>query len=104
MNETIVLEFCGEPLALTREQFDEATFRGRELRPPAPVSTAQPSDQVVDSATLAAMLSVRKSWIEAQARYGTLPCLRLGRYRRFHVGESIAALRKLSTRRAESYR
>lgn len=95
MTSVVVIEFCGEPLALTREQLDEARARARELLPPAHEAIASPGEQLVDAKALAALTSLPASWLEEQARRGTVPSLQCGKYRRFHVGDAIAAIRKL---------
>ena len=95
MISVVLLEFCGEPLALTQDQLEEARCRARELLPRSQEALAKPADQMVDAKTLAAMVSLPQSWIEDQARRRMLPSLSLGKYRRFHVGEAVAAIRKL---------
>lgn len=95
MADVVLLEFCGEPLALTREQLEEARTRARELLPAPAVPAAVPAEQMVDAARLAELTGVPQSWLEEQARRGRLPSLQLGKYRRFQVAESLAALRKL---------
>jgi hypothetical protein len=95
MTEIVVLEFCGEPLALTREQMDEARLRARELLPAPKPDAASSAEQLVDAAALAALTSLPQSWLEEQARRETIPSLQLGKYRRFHVADALAAIRKL---------
>src|SRR5262245_32674808 len=95
MTDVVLVEFCGEPLALTREQLDEARTRARALLPAAETGAALPADQMVDAAKLAELVSLPQSWLEDQARRGRLPSLLLGKYRRFHVTEAIAALKRL---------
>jgi len=95
MTDIVVLEFCGEPLALTREQLDEARDRAREMLPAPQEAIAPSPEQLVDAKALAALTSLPASWLEEQARRGTVPSLQLGKYRRFNVAESLAAIRKL---------
>jgi hypothetical protein len=95
MADVVLLEFCGEPLALTRDQLEEARCRARELLPATESSQAGPAERMVDAARLAELVGVPASWLEEQARRGRLPSLQLGKYRRFHVAEAIAALRKI---------
>jgi hypothetical protein len=95
MSEVVLIEFCGEAFALTREQLDEARLRARELLPPAQAPATQSTEQMVDAARLAELVGVPQSWLEEQARRGRLPSLQLGKYRRFYLAEAIAALRKL---------
>jgi excisionase family DNA binding protein len=42
---------------------------------------------LVDAKTVAADLGVPKSWVEAQARAGAIPHVRLGRYVRYDLAE-----------------
>jgi hypothetical protein len=95
MSEVVLIEFCGEAFALTREQLDEARLRARELLPPAQAPASKPVEQIVDAAALAVLTSLPQSWLEEQGRRGTVPCLSLGKYRRFVVADAIAAIRKL---------
>lgn len=96
MTELVIIEFCGEPLALSREQFDDARARAKALRPSAPPSPSpEPAERLVDAVTLAKLTSLPQSWLEEQARRGSVPSLQLGKYRRFHVADALAAIRKL---------
>ena len=95
MAEVVLLEFCGEPLALTREQLGEARARARELLPATQPAALPSVEQMVDAKALAVLTSLPQSWLEEQARRGTVPSLALGKYRRFQVSEAIAAIRKL---------
>jgi excisionase family DNA binding protein len=40
-------------------------------------------DRLLDAEAVAQMLGVPKTWIYEQARRGLIPCIELGRYRRF---------------------
>jgi excisionase family DNA binding protein len=44
---------------------------------------------------VAERLGVRKQWVWAQARAGRIPCVRLGRYRRFREEAVDAWIREL---------
>jgi excisionase family DNA binding protein len=55
------------------------------------------SDRLVDSKEVAAELSVPRTWVEAQARAGALPSVRLGRYRRFDLDEVRAWVQSLKS-------
>jgi excisionase family DNA binding protein len=44
---------------------------------------------------VAERLGVRKQWVWAQARSGRIPCVRLGRYRRFREDTLEAWIRSL---------
>jgi excisionase family DNA binding protein len=41
------------------------------------------TDRLVDAVAIAELLSVPKTWVLEQARNGSMPCVRLGRYVRF---------------------
>jgi excisionase family DNA binding protein len=45
------------------------------------------SDRLLDAAAIAERLGVPKSWVLESARSGAMPCVRLGRYVRFDVGD-----------------
>jgi hypothetical protein len=93
--ELVLFEFCGEPLAFTREQLEDARIRAQEIMPAVDWLAAAPAQQFVDAVSLAAVVGLPQSWLEEQARRGRLPSLQLGKYRRFELSEAIAALRKL---------
>jgi excisionase family DNA binding protein len=41
------------------------------------------NDRLLEAAEVAAMLSVPTSWVRAETRAGRMPCVVLGRYRRY---------------------
>jgi excisionase family DNA binding protein len=47
-------------------------------------------DRLLDDAGAAELLNVPKSWVGEAARQGRLPCIMLGRYRRFDRAELLA--------------
>ncbi len=90
MTHLIVLDFCGEPLALTREQLESAREAGRSLiGQPAPSGAAE-RVELVDAETAAAQLGISRRWIEDATRQGIIPVHRLGRFLRYDV-RAIAA-------------
>lgn len=93
--DVVVLEFCGQPVAFTREQLEEARTRARGLLPARQEPAGATTAELVDAEALAALTSLPQSWLEDQARRGSLPSLQLGKYRRFEVAAVIPALRKL---------
>jgi hypothetical protein len=100
MAEVILMLVPGlDPLALTREQLEEAHCRARELLPASQTPASAPTERLVDAAALAAVTALPQSWLEDQARRGRLPSLRLGKYVRFEVAETLAALRRLGRSR-----
>lgn len=96
MADVVIVEFCGEPLALSREQFEAARMLARSLiATPAEAVRADAADRLVDAEALATLTSLPQSWLEEQARRETIPSLQLGKYRRFHVADALTAIRKL---------
>lgn len=95
MAEVVLIEFCGEPLALTRDQLDEARLRARKLLPVVQEPAGAPADRLVDAETLAALTSLPQSWLEEQARRERIPSLQLGKYRRFDLSVALEAIRRL---------
>jgi excisionase family DNA binding protein len=49
-------------------------------------------DRLLDDAGAAELLNVPKSWVGEAARQGRLPCIMLGRYRRFDRADLLAWL------------
>lgn len=100
MTDLVIIAFLGEPLALSREQVDEARLRARSLFP-ANIQSSVAAAHVptlIDSERLAEMTSLPQTWLEEQARRGTIPSLELGKYRRFELPEALAALRNIGRR------
>jgi hypothetical protein len=95
VSDHVIIEFCGEPLAFTRSQLDEARVQARELLPVMQTAIVAPPAQLVDAEALSVLTSLPKSWLEEQARRERIPSLQLGKYRRFNVTEALAAIRKL---------
>jgi excisionase family DNA binding protein len=90
----IVIEFCGEPLLLSREQFEEARARARALLTAgASPSSGSSQEPLVGAEELAQLLAVPATWIEQAAREGRVPSLQFGRWRRFRRSEVEAAVR-----------
>jgi excisionase family DNA binding protein len=48
------------------------------------------SDRLLDAAEVAELLAVPVSWVRRETRAGRMPCLALGRYRRYS-GDAVAA-------------
>jgi hypothetical protein len=84
----ILLEFAGQPLALTEEEFEAARERGLELMA-APVH--QVDDEILDAAGMEARTGVPATWWAESARQGTVPCLRFGKYARFSLHDALEA-------------
>ena len=62
-------------------------------------------DRLLTAGEVAARLAVPKSWVWARARAHEIPCVRLGRYRRFREEAVDAWIRELeSAPREESSR
>lgn len=62
------------------------------------------SDRLVDSKIVAAELGVPKTWVEAQARAGAIPHVRLGRYVRYDLAEIRAWVESLKAGSGPAYR
>jgi len=45
------------------------------------------SDRLLDAKEIAERLGVPESWVRESARSGAMPCVRLGRYIRFDLGD-----------------
>jgi len=97
----ILIPFQGEYLALTVEQFREAQERAHALMPAvtAPAHTPQ-ADQVLDAAGMEKATGIPATWFLEQARRGTVPHLRAGKYVRFRLIEVLDAL-KADTRHTD---
>lgn len=50
------------------------------------------SERLVDAKVIAKRLAVPASWIREQTRSGALPCVELGRYRRYDIADVDAWL------------
>jgi excisionase family DNA binding protein len=44
-----------------------------------------PPKSLLDADDVAAMLNVKPGWVYARARAGEIPCVKLGRYRKFRA-------------------
>jgi hypothetical protein len=58
-------------------------------------------DRLLDAAAVAELLSVPVSWVRQETRAGRMPCLELGRYRRY---EWDAVVEWLQGRRSGTWR
>ena len=90
----VLIPFGSECLALSREQFEEARQRGREIIPPAPQSrvTSAPSE-ILDADGMETRTGIPATWWLEQARQGTVSHIRAGKYVRFNFFEALEALR-----------
>ena len=50
------------------------------------------SDRLLDAKEVAQLLNVKESWVRDATRDGRLPCVTLGRYRRYDRGDVLAWL------------
>jgi excisionase family DNA binding protein len=62
------------------------------------------SDRLSDTAAIAELLSVPKTWVAEQARQNKIPCVRLGRYVRFDEDEVLAWVASLKSGGERAYR
>ncbi len=97
MSEVMVLlEFAGQPLALTQTAFREALERGREMvgvTAPDPAQNGGKEDRLMTAEEMEGRTKVGASWFLEQARRGELPHVRLGKYVRFQFDEVLACSR-----------
>lgn len=87
MSDMVLLEFAGQPLALSREAFEEGLARGREM---VGVPAAPSKDAVADLLTaeqLAERTGIPAPWYLEAARQGRISHYQIGRYRRFSLAE-----------------
>ena len=92
----ILLDFAGQPLALTDEEFEAARLRGLELMPTAPGNTGNSAgsaaaSEILDASGMESATGIPASWWLEAARQDTVPHLKLGKYVRFNLSESLAA-------------
>ena len=52
------------------------------------------NDRLLEAKEVAALLNVPTSWVREHARGGLLPCVRLGRYVRFHRDDVLSWVAK----------
>jgi hypothetical protein len=88
----VLIPFAGQVLALAPDQFQEALDRGRQIVPAHPAPPSLESDRIVDAEGASALTGVPATWFESQARCGTIPHLRFGKYLRFNFGEILTAV------------
>ena len=84
----ILLDFAGQPLALTEGEFEMARGRGVELMAPP---RSQVDDEILDAAGMEARTGVPATWWAESARQNTVPHLKLGKYIRFSLREALEA-------------
>jgi hypothetical protein len=87
----IVLPLGGELLAFTRAELDAARARARDLGLDANNSATQ-VEALVDSARMAEIAGVPRSWIEEAARQKRIPSVEAGKYVRYRPSAVLAAL------------
>jgi len=85
------VDFCGQPLALSDEEFEAARVRGSELMV-AP--RHQVDDEILDAAGMEQRTDVPATWWLEAARQGTVPHLRFGKYCRFSLRDATEAAKE----------
>lgn len=90
----VLIPFGGEYLALTTEQLEAARQRGREIMRPAAthVPHSQP-DPIIDADGMEKRTGIPATWWLENARRGSIPHLRAGKYVRFVLTDAIAFLK-----------
>lgn len=87
----ILVEFSGQILALTEEEFEIARSRGLKLMAlPRP----QANGEILDAGGMEDRTGIPASWWQDSARKGTIPSLKFGKYVRFDLHESLEAAKK----------
>jgi excisionase family DNA binding protein len=91
MTDTVLIPYGAGYLRLTQEEFTRAIARGIA---PAPAPDAPPvSDgRLVDSAEMGTRIGCTAEHVEALAKRGEVPAVRIGRYLRFNPAAVLAAL------------
>ena len=86
----ILVEFAGQPLALTDEEFEAARERGLKLM----ASPSATDDVILDAAGMEQRTGVPASWWAEAARQDTIPHIRCGKYVRFCLREVLEAAKE----------
>ena len=88
----------GRWLGLTVEEFRAAVARGAALglSPAAPGVSFEPanSEQLLNSREMGKLLGIHDTTIEARAKRGQIPCVRIGKALRFKASAVLAALQE----------
>lgn len=93
MND-VLIPFGSEYLALSREQFEEARQRGQEIMPQAGrQDVATQHDEILDADGMEKRTGIPATWWLENARRGSIPHLRAGKYVRFVLTDAIAFLK-----------
>jgi hypothetical protein len=87
----ILLDFAGQPLALTDDEFEAARQRGLELMPTVAGDGGERGSEILDASGMEAATGVPASWWLEAARQGTVPHFKLGKYIRFSLREALEA-------------
>jgi hypothetical protein len=91
----VIVPIGMEFLVLTREQFEEARERGRMLLPATPqVTEILARDEVLDAIGMEQRTGIPDTWWLEQARQNAIPHIRAGKYVRFNLTETLAAVRR----------
>jgi excisionase family DNA binding protein len=62
------------------------------------------NDRLLEAAEVAELLNVPVTWVREQTRSGAIPCVELGRYRRYDGAEVLAWLESLKTGGGPAFR
>jgi hypothetical protein len=88
----LVIPFGDGLLALTREQYEEARWRGRELSQPQPTTSPAKQTEILDAAGMERHTGIPASWWAEQARRNKVPHIRAGKYVRFDLDKVLDTL------------
>jgi hypothetical protein len=90
----MLIPIAGEFLAMSCEQFEEARRRGREIIPPSSTGTAPAApEEILDAEGMEKRTGIPASWWLENARRGSIPHLRAGKYVRFALTDAITFLK-----------
>jgi hypothetical protein len=82
-------------LALDEEAYRRALEEGLKFSSP-PQPAEDPNERLLDSQQLADVLQIPVTWIEQQARDGSIPSLSFGRGRRYRRSSFEAAIKQVN--------
>ena len=95
-NQQIIVPFGNERLVLTRDEFDLALERSKDMFPHnvAGARTGTNRTEVLDAKGISEVTGVPASWFLDKARCNEIPYIKAGKYVRFDREEVINILRK----------
>lgn len=89
----VIIPFGDRFLVLSDDQLKQALARGEDLFPRAEQQQGSSSERILDAEGMAEITQIPASWFLEQARRKQIPHLRVGKYVRFALAETLEALR-----------